>query len=55
MNWGMRTTKELVLEASDLIKTGKVYSLGLVIDQNTPAYPPRSFKFECSSAYPTVW
>ncbi|MDC3012001.1 cyclase family protein [SAR86 cluster bacterium] len=35
-------TKELVLEASDLIKTGKVYSLGLVIDQNTPAYPPRS-------------
>ena len=35
-------TKELVLEASELIKTGKVYSLGLVIDQNTPAYPPRS-------------
>ena len=35
-------TKELVLEASDLIKTGNVYSLGLVIDQNTPAYPPRS-------------
>ena len=35
-------TKELVLKASDLIKTGKVYSLGLVIDQNTPAYPPRS-------------
>ena len=35
-------TKELVLKASDLIKTGKVYSLGLVIDQDTPAYPPRS-------------
>ena len=35
-------TKELVLKASNLIKTGKVYSLGLVIDQDTPAYPPRS-------------
>ena len=35
-------SNKLVLEASDLIKTGKVYSLGLVIDQNTPAYPPRS-------------
>ena len=30
-------TEELVLKASDLIKTGKVYSLGLVIDQDTPA------------------
>ena len=35
-------SNKLVLEASNLIKTGKVYSLGLVIDQNTPAYPPRS-------------
>ena len=33
---------ELVIKASKLIKSGKVYSLGLVVDQNTPAYPPRS-------------
>ena len=30
-----------VLKASRLIKSGKTYSLGLVVDANTPAYPPR--------------
>ena len=37
-------TSELVIKASKLIKSGKVYSLGLVVDQNTPAYPPRSLR-----------
>ena len=31
-----------VLAASQLVKTGKTYSLGITIDSNTPAFPPRS-------------
>lgn len=37
-----RITEVSVLEAASLIKTGKTYSLGLIIDANTPAFPPRS-------------
>lgn len=37
-----RITEVSVLEAASLIKTGKTYSLGLTIDANTPAFPPRS-------------
>ncbi len=36
-----RITAESVLAASELIKTGKTYSLGIVIDSTTPAFPPR--------------
>lgn len=36
-----RITPETVLQASKLIKTGKTYSLGITIDANTPAFPPR--------------
>ena len=32
---------ETVLQAAKLIKTGKVYSLGVPIDSNTPAFAPR--------------
>ncbi len=35
-------TPASVLAASQLIKTGKTYSLGIVIDSNTPAYAPRT-------------
>ena len=35
-----------VLKAAQLITTGKVYSLGLTIDSNTPAYPPRSLNLQ---------
>ena len=35
-----------VLKASKLIKTGKTYSLGIVIDKDTPAYPPRSMSLQ---------
>ena len=35
-----------VLNAAKLIKTGKVYSLGLTLDSNTPAYPPRSLSLQ---------
>ena len=35
-------TSATVLKASRLIKTGKTYSLGITIDSNTPAFPPRS-------------
>ncbi len=35
-------TPESVLAASRLIKTGKTYSLGIVVDSSTPAFPPRS-------------
>jgi kynurenine formamidase len=31
-----------VLQASKLIKTGKVYSLGITVSTTTPAYPPRT-------------
>jgi kynurenine formamidase len=36
-----RITPMSVLAASQLIKTGKTYSLGIVIDHTTPAFPPR--------------
>ena len=32
---------ESVMQAATLIKTGKVYSLGITIDSNTPAFAPR--------------
>lgn len=35
-------TPKLVLEAAKLIKTGKVYKLGIPVDRSTPAFPPRS-------------
>ncbi len=34
-------TPQSVLKAASLIKTGKTYSLGITIDANTPAFPPR--------------
>ena len=37
-----RITEMSVLEAAKLIKTGKIYSLGLTIDATTPAFSPRS-------------
>tara|TARA_Y100001970_G_scaffold119317_1_gene148029 strand:- start:721 stop:1653 length:933 start_codon:yes stop_codon:yes gene_type:complete len=39
-------TADSVLKASKLIKTGKTYSLGLIIDAETPAYPPRSLSLQ---------
>ena len=35
-------TPESVLAASKLIKTGKTYNLGIVVDSKTPAFKPRS-------------
>jgi kynurenine formamidase len=35
-------TPELALQASKLVKTGKVYSLGINVNTSTPAYPPRT-------------
>ncbi|MGJ5070359.1 cyclase family protein [Bradyrhizobium oligotrophicum] len=37
-------TPELVVKAASLVKTGKTYPHGMIIDSKTPAYPPRSFK-----------
>ena len=34
---------QLVLEAAKLVKTGKVYPLGLETNAKTPAFPPRTF------------
>lgn len=39
-------TARSVLAASRLIKTGKTYSLGIVVDSNTPAFPPRSLSLQ---------
>lgn len=39
-------TSESVLKASKLIKYGKTYSLGITIDSETPAYPPRSLSLQ---------
>jgi kynurenine formamidase len=39
-------TPERTLEASKLIKQGKAHPLGIVIDANTPAYPPRSLSLQ---------
>ena len=35
-------TPATALQASKLIKTGKVYSLGITVNTTTPAYPPRT-------------
>lgn len=35
---------ERVVQAAGLIKTGKTYSLGVVVDRDTPAYGSRSFQ-----------
>ncbi|WP_315730189.1 MULTISPECIES: cyclase family protein [unclassified Bradyrhizobium] len=37
-------TPDLVVKAASLVKTGKTYPLGMIVDTKTPAYPPRSFK-----------
>ena len=37
-----RMTDQSVLDAARLVTTGKVYSLGLIVDSDTPAFPPRS-------------
>ena len=39
-------TAETVLAASELIKTGKTYSLGITIDASTPAFPPRGLMLQ---------
>ncbi|MDE0690958.1 MAG: cyclase family protein [Gammaproteobacteria bacterium] len=39
-------TAESVLAASKLIKTGKTYSLGIVIDSTTPAFAPRGLMLQ---------
>ena len=36
----------LVLAASRLVTEGKTYPLGIVIDSNTPAYPPRKMSLQ---------
>lgn len=35
-------TPERVKAAAELVTTGKVYSLGMIVDSDTPAFPPRS-------------
>ena len=35
-------TPAIALQAAKLIKTGKVYSLGITVSTTTPAYPPRT-------------
>lgn len=37
-----RISPESVLAASKLIKTGKAYNLGIIVDSDTPAFAPRS-------------
>ncbi len=37
-------TPQRVAEAAKLVKTGKVYELGIVVASNTPAFPPRECK-----------
>lgn len=39
-------TPKSVLSAAGLIKTGKTYPLGIVIDSQTPAFPPRSLSLQ---------
>ena len=37
---------ESVLKAASLIETGRIYSLGVTIDTNTPAFPPRGLSLQ---------
>jgi chemotaxis response regulator CheB len=36
----LRTAR--VLEAAKQVKTGRTYSLGIIVDSKTPVYPPRT-------------
>lgn len=35
-------TEQTITDAAKLVKTGKAYPLGIVIDKTTPAFPPRT-------------
>ena len=35
-------TPKSVMQAAKLIKTGKTYNLGIIVDSKTPAFPPRT-------------
>ncbi len=37
-------TPQRIMDAARLVKTGKVYELGIVVAPSTPAYPPRDCK-----------
>jgi len=37
-----RMSPDSILEAAKLVTDGKMYSLGIIVDKNTPAFPPRS-------------
>ena len=37
-------TPERVVQAAQLVKTGKLYRLGMVTNAETPAYPPREYR-----------
>lgn len=39
-------TAESVLAASRLVRTGKTYSLGIIVDGTTPAFPPRGLSLQ---------
>jgi len=39
-------TPESVRKAVQLVETGRTYGLGIIIDSNTPAYPPRSLSLQ---------
>ena len=42
-------TPERVAAAARLVKKGESHPLGIIIDSNTPAYPPRSFSLQVVS------
>ena len=37
-----RMSADSILEAAQLVTEGKMYSLGIIVDNDTPAFPPRS-------------
>ena len=45
-------TPQLALEAAKLVKTGKVYQLGVETNSKTPAYPPRTFSITIIPTWP---
>jgi len=47
-------TPARVLHATKLVKLGKTHHLGIVIDEDLPAFPPRSLNVTYTSAQPDV-
>lgn len=46
-----RITQESVIQATKLVKQGKTYRLGIIVDSSTPAFPPRIVSYTATQPF----